>query len=253
MKTKLFTTGILSFLTIILISLAYRCSGTRNSPDSGPVEIIRTNVNDTGVSITVDFKKGQSHNHPLMAIWIEDTNGRYIETLYIAESIGRGIFQHADKSKGEWVEGPARRPAALPYWGHKRGIQAEDGYFIPTVDKPMPDAVTGPTPAGSFLLQSKTTDQVPAVFNVLLEINQSWDWNEYWTNSKYPEDINYKTSSQPSLVYKATIDVNSSKKEFKMQVAGHGHYSGLDGSLDADLSTITTALDIAGSITVKID
>jgi hypothetical protein len=86
-----------------------------------------------------------------------------------------------------------------------------------------------------------------------MEINQPWDWNEYWTNTKYPEDENYKTSSQPSLVYRVTIDLNSGVKEYSMKPVGHGHYSGMDGSLTTDLSTLTTALEIAKSITVRID
>jgi hypothetical protein len=65
--------------------------------------------------------------------------------------------------------------------------------------------------------------------------------------------MNYKTSSQPSLVYSAIIDPGSSGKEFILNPVGHGHYSGLDGSLDPDLSTLTTGLEIAKSIIVKID
>jgi hypothetical protein len=237
----------------LLIIAGYRCSGTKKTTENSPVEIINTNINGTGLKIEVDFLKGESHNHPLMAIWIEDKDGNYIETLYIAESIGKGIFRHGVKSQGEWEAGPVRRPAALPYWGHKRGIVAEDGYYIPTPENPMPDAVTGPTPAGNFTLLSKTSSAVPNVFNVLFEINQSWDWNEYWTNSKYPDDVNYKTSSQPSLVYAAMIDLNASIKEYTLTPIGHGHYSGLDGNLTNDLSTITTAKNIAKSIIVRID
>jgi len=240
-------------LSSMLIIAAYSCSGTKTAADSGPVEFIQTNVNGTGISIEVEFQKGGSHNHPLVVIWLEDTSGKYIETLYVAESIGKGVFQHGDKSSGEWQAGPVRRPAALPYWGHKRGIMAEDGYYIPTPENPVPDAVTGPTPAGNFKLLSKATVESPSVFKVLLEINQPWDWNQYWTNTKYPEDENYKTSSQPSLVYEATIDLDSGVREYSMNPVGHGHYSGMDGSLTTDLSTLTTALEIAKSITVRIN
>ena len=44
-----------------------------------------------------------------------------------------------------------------------------------------------------------------------MEINQNWDWNEYWTNDKYPDDENYKMSCQPALVYEAVIDSKYSK------------------------------------------
>lgn len=253
MKRIFITSSTLLALSIMLIIGGYRCSGTKTTADPGPVEIIQTNVNGTGLSVRVEFLKGESHNHPLMAVWLEDTDGKYIETLYVAESIGKGVFRHGSKSQGQWEAGPVRRPAALPYWGHKRGVQAEDGYYIPTPKTPVPDAVTGPTPQGNFTLVSKATATTPRVFNVMFEINQSWDWNKFWTNNKYPDDVNYKTSSQPSLVYEALIDLDSGTKEYSMKPVGHGHYSGNDGSLTTDLGTMTTALEIAKSITVRID
>jgi len=253
MKTKIFSIALLLFISLLLIAAGYRCSGTRKTADSGQVETIMTNIDGKGISIEVEFLKGESHNHPLLVIWLEDTDGRYIETLYIAESIGRGIFMHGDKSKGQWQAGPIRRPAALPYWGHQRGIREADGLYIPTSENPMPDAVTGPTPSGNFTLQSKSTDPTPAVFKLLLEINQSWDWNEYWTNTKFPDDVDYKSSSQPAIVYEAVIDMNSGLKEFTMIPIGHSHYSGLDGSLDPDLSSLSTALQIVKSVTAVVE
>ena len=253
MKTKIFSTGLLLLISLALLAAGYRCSGTKKTAETSQSETIRTNIDGKGVSIRLEFIKGESHNHPLMAIWLEDGDGAYIETLYIAESIGKGIFQHANKSNGQWQAGPVRRPAALPYWGHKRGIKAEDGYYIPTPEDPMPDAVTGPTPGGNFILESKSSLQAPSIFKLLLEINQSWDWNDYWTNIKYPDDDNYKTSSQPAVVYEAVIDMNSGQKEFTMLPAGHSHYSGLDGSLDPDLGTMTTALGIVKSVRVILE
>jgi len=238
---------------LILIITAYRCSGTKKTADTSPVETITTNIDGKGISIQVEFLKGESHNHPLMAIWLEDEDGRYIETLYIAKSIGKGIFEHGEKSSGQWQAGPIRRPAALPYWGHQRGIMAEDGYYIPTPENPMPDAVTGPTPSGNFTLRSKSSEATPSVFKLLFEINQSWDWNEYWTNTRFPDDVNYKTSSQPAIVYEALIDINSAQRAYVMVPVGHSHFSGQDGSLNPDLSTLTTAQQIVKSIRVIVD
>jgi len=238
--------------SIILIT-NNRCSGTKESAGNEQTEVIRTNVSSTGQAIEVIFQKGKTFNHPLIAIWTENLDGKYLETLYVSESIGKGIFRHADKSKGAWQAGPVRRPAALPYWSHQRGIWAADGLYTPASDSPMPDAVTGTTPSGNFSLQTRASKPSTAAFKIFFEINQSWDWNEYWTNNKYPDNIDYKTSSQPSLVYSAVIDPGSSVKEYGLKAVGHGHYAGLDGSLDQDLSTLTTALEIAKTIVVRIE
>jgi hypothetical protein len=242
----------ISLIVFLLAASGYHCSSSRKSAEQEAVKVINTNIDGNGVKMSLALTKGEAHNHPLMAVWLEDTLGNYIETLFIAKSIGKGIFEHGDKSKGTWEAGPIRRPAALPYWSHKRGVRAPDGLYLPTPEEPMPDAVTGPTPKGNFMLNTNSTEKRSSAFVILMEINQSWDWNEYWTNNMYTDDEQYRTSSQPSLVYAVEIDPNAEQEQFIMKPIGHGHYAGKDGSLTEDLSTLTTALDIVKSATVTV-
>ncbi len=221
----------------------------RNQPP--PVELTTLEEAD-GHQLEIIFEPGRRHNHPLMAFWIEDTSGVYIQSLYVSQSIAEGYFRHGDATSGRWQPGPLRRPAALPYWGHKRGVKAPDGYYLPTQESPMPDAVTGPTPKAAFILHTATRHEEPRIFNLFMEINQSWDWNQHWHNNKYPEDLHYKTSSQPALVYQVTIDMDDLQDEYIMQPIGHSHWSGASGELFEDLGTITTALDIAKEVKVIV-
>jgi len=209
---------------------------------------------NNGSLITIKFEKGKEHNHPLFAIWLADENGKYIQTLYVSQSIGKGIFRHVNHdSYKHWESGEIQRPAALPYWAHQRNIKNEFGTFNPTPRQPVVDAYTGATPSSSFILKCETEKKLRGKYKIMLELNQSWDWNEYWTNDKFPNDKEYKTSSQPALVYSVDIDLNNLAPEYLMKPIGHSHYSGANGELDSDLSTITTALQIAKSISVKID
>jgi len=209
-------------------------------------------LKNNGTTITVQFERGKEHNHPLFAIWLADENGKFIQTLYVSESIGHGVFQRASRKSGRWLSGEIQRPATLPYWAHQRGIKNEYGTFMPTPKQPEVDAYTGATPSASFILNVKTEKPLKGKYQIMLELNQSWDWNESWTNDLYPDDKEYKTSSQPALVYKADIDTNNATNEFVMKPIGHSHYSGADGNLNPDLSTLTTALKIAKKISVKI-
>ncbi len=84
-----------------------------------------------------------------------------------------------------------------------------------------------------------------------MEVNQPWDWNEFWTNKLF-DDIDYRSSCQPSLIYAVTVDLNDIDKEYFMNPIGHGHYSGKTGLLYTDLSTMTTAKEIFKEIKVKI-
>jgi hypothetical protein len=229
----------------------YGCRSAR-VPVTYVTDTLYTNQNGTGELLEITFFRGPEHNHPLMAAWIEDTNGTYIQTLYIAESIAKGIFGHGDKSTGKWLPGPIRRPAALPVWAHSRGVMEEDSLFIPTQATAIPDAYTGPTPPAHFVLLAKADRELPGAFNVLFEINQTWDWNEYWTNNKYPDDEEYKTSCQPALVYKAFVEKTNRKSNIELQLIGHSHYNGSDGEIYSDINTITTAKYITESVSVEI-
>lgn len=244
-------------LTLITLTLS-ACQTWRESHQPGrrvekPLPMaFETFIHEHGMALYVDFEAGRSFNHPLMAIWVEDLDSNYIQTLYIAQSIAEGIFRHGDVSSGRWLPGPMRRPAALPYWSHQRGIQATDGLYIPTQEEPMPDAVTGATPKGNFTLKTQVPAKSTTPFRVLFEINQSWDWNHYWTNDKFPGDNAYMASSQPAVVYEAIIDPGSSQNSFGMKPIGHSHWSGENGILYEDLSTLTTALEIAGKIIIRV-
>ncbi|MDO9254181.1 MAG: hypothetical protein Q7U54_01625 [Bacteroidales bacterium] len=216
------------------------------------VILLASNVNGSGKSIEIELIKGKAHNHPTFAFWIEDTAGNYIQTLFVTEALGQGIFKYGDKSAGTWKPGEVHRPAALPYWAHKWGVKKVNGSFEPSSKNKVPDAYSGATPAGSFKLNTRTDNVKNGKVKLMMEINQPWDWNEYWTNALYPDDTDYQTSCQPAVVYSAIIDLDSSGTKIELKPAGHSHYSGKTGELYPDLSTITTALHIAEQITVSL-
>jgi hypothetical protein len=235
----------------LFVLLAVSCTTSRLPVDEVPDQI-SSNPEGKGPELEIEMVRGEGHNHPLMAIWVEDLNGDFVQTLYVAESIGKGVFRHGDASQGFWEPGEIRRPAALPYWGHHRGIKADDGLYIPTPADPIADAYTGPTPDQSFILHTRLDEPGLKQFRVLFEINQTWDWNEYWTNNKFPDDEAYKASCQPAVVYATTIDLDDQKPEYQMEIIGRSHHSGADGNLYHDLETLTTALHIADAIVVRL-
>lgn len=240
------------YLLALPLALAIiSCTNTRVPADEIP-DHISSNPSGKGTQIEVEMLRGEGHNHPLMAIWVEDEQGNFLQTLYVAESIGKGVFQHGDASRGFWKPGPIQRPAALPRWSHQRGIKSENGLYLPTPTSPIADAYTGPTPGKSFVLHTRLDKPGIRQFRVLFEINQTWDWNEYWTNNKFPEDEEYKTSCQPAVVYFTSIDLDNPKEQYVMEILGRSHHSGASGELFTDLETMTTALHIADEIVVRI-
>jgi len=216
------------------------------------IVLITSNVNGAGKSIEIEMIKGKAHNHPTFVIWLEDTSGKYLQTLFVTQALGKGIYQHGEKSGGSWKPGEVRRPSALPYWAHKWGVKDEYGAYVPTPKNKVADAYSGATPAGSFRLNTRPDNALKGKAKIFMEINQPWDWNEYWTNALYPNDTDYQASCQPAVVYSALVDMENPGTKIEMKPVGHSHYSGNTGDLYPDLSSLTTALNIAAQITVVV-
>ncbi|HCY00992.1 MAG TPA: hypothetical protein DG754_12705 [Bacteroidales bacterium] len=235
---------------IFLITL----SGCVSSPKTQPqekTETISTQPFPNGTPIAIIFEKGEEFYHPLIVFWLEDDKGQFIETLYASQSIATGTFMYGVAVGKKWKKGERRKPAALPYWGHRRGIKATDGLFLPTPRDPLPDAITGATPINNFTINTKVKADTEYV-KIFMEINQTWDWNHYWHNNLYPDDDDYKTSCQPALVYMARVNLTENGSIHEMVPIGHSHPSGKTGELFPDISNHTTALKIVKSITVKV-
>ena len=218
-------------------------------------DIISTNTKIIGRDVSVEVTKGRENYYTVMAIWVEDSVGDYVETLYATKNIATGTFwQEID---GKAVRVPVRRPEAVPYWSYKRNINEPDGFKVPTPETSLPDAISGATPLNHYVLHTTVSDVDLGQFRILYEVNRSFDWNKYYSEDAFPDNPVYSGNGyvgQPSLIYSTPlIDVSSSRKSYLMEVVGHGHHSGDDGKLYQDLSEITTALQITERVLVIVN
>ncbi len=234
-------------LSMIQCTVQKDLSGRQSVTDT-----IRINNPDSRYDFEIEFGKGEYHNHPSFVIWIEDLSGKYLTTLFVTKSVGTGIYGHGplDREKWDVTPGPQQRPASLPYWLHKRSA-ALNIPLLPSTESPVIDGVTGATPTGAFILESGVPGSITGKFRIMFEVNQPWDWNEFWTNSLY-DDPDYRTSCQPSLVYSGMVDTDKPGDQVFLNPIGHGHYAGKDGKLYTDLRSLTTALGIVDHISVKL-
>lgn len=215
-------------------------------------DTIYSNIDGRGYHFIITAKAGSGHNHPTFAIWTEDMNGNFIQEIFVTQSVATGIFRYGDDSSGKWEAGERRHIAALPYFFHSRANSASDD-IVPSPQNPILDAFSGATPKNNFYLNAKSDNISKTKFRLLFEVNQTWDFNEYWYNAKFPENDNYRASAQPSVIYAVTIDTNNLMDVYHLNPIGHGHFAGETGNLYTNLSTLTTALEIFNEITVKIE
>ncbi|MBN2746079.1 MAG: hypothetical protein JXR34_05075 [Bacteroidales bacterium] len=209
--------------------------------------------NDSATSgrlVKISAEAGKGHNHPSFVIWQENLQGEVMRTLFVTKSYASGIFGHENVDDSLWLDRPGKsyQPSALPYWTERKGL-IDGKTYIPTPENPYVDAVTGATPEAGFSLKVRL--EAVAGTRILMEVNQAWDWNEYWTNDRIPNNDAYKHSAQPSLIFAVTIDTSDSV--FYLNPIGHGDPTGSSGKLYTDLSGFTTAREIFKNIKITIE
>jgi len=225
-------------------------------------EVIEVNT-ENGIQLSIDLKRDEHYWHPQMAIWTEEMNGDYIETIYVSKATAQGLFfggRSKDNFKTFDTEKDAlgndyRRVNALPVWSHKRGVQYPDGMYVPPNSNPLPDGITGATLSDNFLMHTST--KATGQFKVRVEINVAFDDNEYYSEYDFPDDEEFHAGTgqlgQPSIIYETIVDMEDGRDYYLMDLVGHGHHSGQDGKLNRDLSTLTTALEIVERLVLGVE
>lgn len=186
-------------------------------------------------------------NSPQIAIWTEDLGGNYLSTIYVSEKLAKQSWTAA---------GGNRRKESLPCWSFAQGKQYADGLYLPTKDEPLPDAITGATPKGSFTTNIQIGEDVKQ-FVIKCEFNHSVDFNENYPKDAKERDVNYSGgrlgSGQPAIVYRTVVDLSNGQTGFNGELIGHSSPDGSDGNIYPDTSKLTTALDIVKGITVYVN
>jgi hypothetical protein len=171
-----------------------------------------------------------------MAIWLVNEEGVFVDTVYVTGKVARkGLGNRGGKIDDKWG---GSRLSVLPVWAHQRGIDDGGGNFYPTKDIPLVDAISSATPkTGEFVwLRHPQKILKPGKYYYYIEVNKSFDDNEHHDYSWY--------RGQPSVIWQGNLLVGDQISESKAKITGHGHPAGIDGKINPDLSTLTTALKL---------
>ena len=171
-----------------------------------------------------------------LAIWLNDESGMFVDTVYVTRKTAReGLGNRGGELDDHWG---GSRLSVLPVWAHQRGIDDGSGNYYPSKTKPLIDAISSATPkAGQFIWNWQPRRALkPGRYDYYIEVNKSFDQNEYHNYSWY--------RGQPSVIWRGQLQVGNQLSQSKAEIIGHGHVAGADGRIDSDLSTLTTALDL---------
>lgn len=195
-------------------------------------------------------------NGPQMAVWMEDSDGKYLQTLYVTERAAERSWRSAPLEGVDSED--IRRQEALPVWQHRVGIGDRDGATARderTKGRAAGlDAVTGATSKKDLTVNAAVT--LPdEPFRVMLEVNSSTDFNDSFPRDAEPGDSGYSGgpwgSGQPALVYGADIDPAELDEPVRLRLLGHSSPDGDDGAVHSGTEGITTALEILDRVTIE--
>jgi len=235
----------------------------------------------TGTPLTIELKKGPYFHWPQYAIWLETIEGEFVQPLYVTEKLAKNQFVNRVSRTDDTVftthvfldrsldlaslfdakEEPETkdtriRPEALPVFLHKLGRKTADGLFVPTDSELIADVYTGATLLDNFEMLTKSQTHLTGLYKVRMEINHSFDFNEYYSSDRFPDDKIYSGngySAQPSIIYEAIVDMEKSGSVYNMELVGRGHHSGKTGDIYPDLENLTTALQLVDKLRVEVN
>lgn len=232
-----------------------------------------------GEMVTIEFRKGPFFMWPQYAIWLETMDGKFIQPLYVTGKLAGNNFANKVTRKDPqrvFTENPfttgeddndifeyqwdtaskndRMRPESLPVFLHVLGLRSVDGAMVPESATPVLDAYAGATITDNFLLTTQSLVPLPEQFRIRFEINQSFDFNTYYSSDRFPDDPVYSGdgfSAQPSVIYEAIVNRTDKQPIYLLKLIGHGHHSGKHGRVNPDVSKLTTAAQLVDRVIVE--
>lgn len=172
---------------------------------------------------------------PSYAGWIETVTGEFVATLLVSGKAG----------SGGWIGAPeGGRPESLPVWYHAALVAPE---------APEIDAVSAASSTDGATAETGLESLEPGrEYVVFFEINHSFDYNDTWAKGGKPGDPAWSgVNGQPSLVYSSRF-VAGKAETVSLTPIGHGSVDGSNGDIEPSLDGMTTAFDIAKTITLEV-
>lgn len=252
------------------------------------IRVDNTQADAQGNKLVIDLRKGSYFRWPQYAIWLETLDGKFIQPLYVTQKLAENKFANKVTLRDqkqvfntdisnmndetwektfatEWSPETAvqrTRPESLPVFLHQ--LTSSVNAFTSAdqitsnnshINHSTIDGFAGATMLENFLLSSRSHASLPDSYKVRFEINQSFDFNSFYSSDRFPDDPIYSGngySGQPSVIYEAIIDTRSTQQYYPMTLIGRGHHSGGDGDIHTDMDNLTTAKELIDRIIVEV-
>lgn len=150
------------------------------------------------ISVAVNPGEAYSKRAPQIAVWVEDSDGTYVDTLFVTKKA----------SGNKWIGSPKDgRPESLPDWYRAKGQNPAE-----KISKDEVDATTSATPKKGIVISKDLELEKGKTYVFKCQVNQSFDYNEYYTKK------NSGVDGQPAVLYSGSIIPNGKEIEIKLEL-----------------------------------
>ena len=152
------------------------------------------------ISVAVNPGEAYSKRAPQIAVWVEDSDGTYVDTLFVTRKA----------SGNKWIGSPKDgRPESLPDWYRAKGQNP-----AVKISKDDIDATTSATPKKGIVISKDLELEKGKTYVFKCQANQSFDYNEYYTKK------NSGVDGQPAVLYAGEMIPDGTEKEIKLEFSG---------------------------------
>ena len=152
------------------------------------------------ISVAVNPGEAYSKRAPQIAVWVEDSDGTYVDTLFVTKKA----------SGNKWIGSPKDgRPESLPDWYKSKGQNP-----AVKISKGDLDATTSATPKKGIVISKDLELEKGKTYVFKCQANQSFDYNEYYTKK------NSGVDGQPAVLYAGEMIPDGTEKEIKLEFSG---------------------------------
>ena len=149
------------------------------------------------ISVAVNPGEAYSKRAPQIAVWVEDSDGTYVDTLFVTKKA----------SGNKWIGSPKDgRPESLPDWYKSKGQNP-----AVKISKDDLDATTSATPKKGIVISKDLELEKGKTYVFKCQANQSFDYNEYYTKK------NSGVDGQPAVLYAGEMIPDGTEKEIKLE------------------------------------
>lgn len=163
------------------------------------VSLVSVSIFAEKITVAVNPGEAFKNRAPQIAVWVEDSDGTYVDTLFVTKKA----------SENKWIFSPKEgRPESLPDWYKAKGQNLAE-----KISREKIDATTSATPKKGIVLEKNLNLEKEKTYVFKCQANQSFDYNDFYTKK------NSGVDGQPAVLYIGEMISDGTEKEIRLEIS----------------------------------